>query len=185
MSPPVTLPSHMLHSRKSSIHSSSRENSAVNSATNSREGTPNSIGNKNRNTNALTSDKEKLIQTYKIDFKLTRIGFNERPTLRSVYLRWKEATRVLKLVENEGSKTSITNLFIAHTQWNKWDNLFSSAIQYSKMCAWLEATLETSEAGLWGFVKPSDRYSMSDLNIWLKRKEAKRNNKKEAGGSTR
>ena len=129
MSPPVTLPSHMLHSRKSSVHSSSRGNSAVNSATNSREGTPNSIGNKNRNITVFTSDEEKLIQTYKIDFKLTRVGFNERPTLRNLYLRWKEATRVLKLVEQEGSKTSITNLFIAHTQWNKWDNFIRKNVE--------------------------------------------------------
>lgn len=114
LAPTPTLPAFSIHGHRASSYTGSRDTSAGNSLNNSREGTPGSLGDKNRNATSLTDAEQAIVDTYNIDTTLLR-NSGLKPTLMVCYRRWKEGTRVLEEAGDDGQKKTITDLFVAKT----------------------------------------------------------------------
>lgn len=74
-------------------------------------------------------------------------------------------------VGEDGSKKVITDLFVAKTQWNKWDTVFGLAQADERMNKWLKGESTSSDLGLWGFVKEREKYSFNDLDKYVHKKK--------------
>jgi len=83
---------------------------------------------------------------------------------------WKWPTDVGKYP----NKTEIIGLFVAKTTWhNTYAKVFPRAEGYEDMLAWLEGDSDRkSDLDLWGTTK--SKYSITDLEDWLKKQKGKK-----------